>query len=93
MAGDVIRLVPRDERERERFAELAHHDAEALIETARGLVAEAVAEGRKVVGLAVAVAFSDGSYGSLIPVNACDYGRLLGAVADLQFRLLRNTNE
>lgn len=93
VAGEVVKLVTRAEREVEEMRTAAHADSEQVIAIAAQLIAEAKAAGRRVTGVAVALTYDDGAYGSLVPVRACDYGHLLGAVADLNHRLLLLTNE
>jgi len=48
---------------------------------------------RRVIGVAIAFAFSDRAYASRIPTDADNYGSLIAAIADCNYRLLKHTNE
>lgn len=87
----IIRLVPAPERaaEEERaYVDAAHEEAVHMLERALDLVRE-----RRVSSVGIAIAFTDRTYGTLIPVAGNDIGLLLGAISDLQFRVLLSTND
>ena len=89
--SDVLRLVTRPERdaaEQREYEDAAHAEAVCMLEDALELV-----RARKVGAVAVAFAFDDGGYGSLVPRAGNRIGHLIGAMADAQFRLLASTNE
>lgn len=95
MSGDVLRLVTPAERAAEadrEYIDAAVAEASSMIERAAQLLAEREA-GHRAVSVAIAIAFEDGSYGSLIPLGGDHLGHLLGAVVDMQYRLLKLTNE
>lgn len=88
--SDVLRLVTLPEREAEErtaYEDGAHSEAVDMLERALAMVKE-----RKVSSVAIAFAFDDQAYGSLIPTAGNKMGHLIGAVADMQHRLLRRTN-
>lgn len=85
--SDIIRLVTaaeRSEAEQAEYATAAHAEAVSMLERALEMVKE-----RKVSSVAVAIAFADRSYGSLIPVVGDDMGLLAGAAADLGWRIAK----
>ncbi len=87
--GDVLHLVTAAERAaaaETEYRDAAHVEAVSMLERALELVRD-----RKAGGVVVALAFDDGSYGSLIPVVGNRVGHLIGAVADAQHRLIRST--
>jgi hypothetical protein len=89
--SDVIRLITATDRaaaEQAEYEDSAHAEALSMLERAIGLVKE-----RKVGSVAIAFALDDGSYGHLLPVAGNRIGHLVGAVADMQWSLLRKTND
>lgn len=91
--GGVIRLKTMPEREAEAdkaYEDRAHATAIRMLEEALAMVRGQTE--RRVTGVAIAFAFSDRSYASHIPVDADNYGSLIAAVCDTEYRLMRHTN-
>ena len=91
--GSVVRLVTKVEAERE-----ASEAAEAnSITEAQEACLKALERAAELVKsnpascVAIAVAFQDGSFGSVIPFHPPNVGLLIGAISYMEFRLnLRN---
>lgn len=91
--SDVIKFRSLAELEGEadrEYAERAHAEAIRMLEDALVFVRGQV--GRRVCGVAIAMAFDDRCYASHIPTGADNFGSLIAAVADCQHRLLVHTN-
>lgn len=78
------------EAERE-YQDRAHATAVSMLEDALDFVKSQT--DRRVTGVAIAFAFSDRAYASHVPTDADNYGSLIAAVADCNYRLLKHTNE
>lgn len=88
--SDIIRLVTaaeRTEAEETAYCDAAHAEAVEMLERALEMAKE-----RRVSSVAVAFAFADRSYGSLIPLKGNDVGLLLGSVTDLAYRLTKDSD-
>jgi hypothetical protein len=91
VSDDVIRLVTATDlaaTEQAEYEDAAHSEAVSMLERALALVKE-----RKTSAVAIALAFDDGGYGHLLPIAGNRIGHLVGAIADMEFTLLRKTNE
>lgn len=89
----VIRLVTAPEREAaadREYQEGAHADAERMLEEMLAFVRGRT--DRQVTGIAIAVAFSDRTYASHIPLHADNVGSLIAALSDAWYRMLKHTN-
>lgn len=89
----VIRLVTAPEREAaadREHTEGAHAEAVRMLEEMLAFVRDN--PDRQVTGLAIAVAFSDRTYASHLPLHADNMGSLIAAASDVWYRLLKQTN-
>lgn len=83
--SEVIRLVTTVDRaaaEQAEYAGAAHCEAVSMLERALELVRASPTS-----SVAVAIAFQDRSYASLVPISGDDIGLLKGAVMDMAHRL------
>jgi hypothetical protein len=69
--------------------ETANAEAIRMLEQSLAYAKAQANEGRLVSGVAIGMVFSDRCYASHIPVDADNYGLLIAAVADCQYRLQR----
>lgn len=94
MSGEIVELRSREQLAAEREAsERKEYDAAAQGEVVSMLSqAIEIAQQAGATGVVIGLSFSDGSYGSYIPTAANNVGGLLAALADCQYRLLKNTN-
>lgn len=85
----VIRLVtaPPVDQQREEYAVASRAEVISMLDQALR-----IARGRPVAAIAIAFAFEDGSFGSIVPELGTDVGRLLGAVSDMEYRINVNNN-
>lgn len=94
MSGEVIELRSREERAAERDANERKEYDTAAHDEAITMLNEAIEIAKRLnaTGVVIGLAFPDGSYGSYIPTAANNVAGLLAALADCQYRLLKNTN-
>lgn len=74
------------------YQDAANAEALRMLEESLTYARAQASEGRQVTGVAIAMTFSDRCYSSHIPNNADNYGSLIAAVADCQYRLHRLIN-
>jgi len=87
----VVRLVPLAERqakEEQAYLDEAHAEALSMLDRARKVIEE---HGGRVTGLAISIAWEDGSYGRLIPVEMCHSASLIGSVGTTHHDLILRT--
>ena len=87
--GKILRLVTRTEVEQAAVEASIHEDHAAAIQTLEGALE--LAKERGAVGVAVAFLFENGDYGHMAAPGR-GAGALAGAVADMQFCILRGMN-
>lgn len=83
---DVIKLVTVPEREAAEttvFEEAVHEEAIAMLEKALEMAKE-----RRLTGIAISLAWADGSYGRITPTLRSHWAALIGAVATTQADLI-----
>lgn len=86
---DAIRLVPKaelDAKEELTFRGEVNEEARAMLDKALEMV-----NSRKVSGIAICLAFEDGSYGRLLPSLTSNMAALIGSVATAQHDLILAT--
>ena len=90
----IVRLVTARDAHAEAVKEYEENATGEAIAMLERVLAELKARpvGQRASSVAIAVAYEDGAYGSLIPLAGDKLGHLIGAIADMQYRLLRLTN-
>lgn len=85
----VVRLETkqqRTEREEQEYRDEVQREAIAMLERTLAMVRE-----HRVAGIAIALAFEDGTYGRLLPELTSNIGALIGSVATAQHDLILST--
>lgn len=92
MADDVVKLVPRAEQEaakRKANIDASRAEAYEMLEKAKGILDADPAA----LSIFVAIGFSDGAYGSIIPMQSMCCATVLAGIADGNYRYLAKLNE